>query len=170
VEHPVSADVLVRPWRTATLVASAIAALELVVIVTAGVILIGKPLTSKLRDNARDRALGITTQSKPAAKPRIGSAVARLSRSETIVMVLNGNGVAGAAHDAASRVESRGYAVGEVGNAKRTDFMRTVVMYRPGYRGEALRLARDLRVKIVGPLDGMTIRDLMGAHVALVVA
>jgi hypothetical protein len=43
-------------------------------------------------------------------------------------------------------------------------------MYRPGYRGEALRLARDLRIKIVGPLDGLRIRDLMGAHVALVIA
>jgi hypothetical protein len=170
VDHPVPTDVLVRPWRTATLIASAVAAVELVIIVTAGVILLGKPLTSKLRDNARDHALGITTEARPVAKPKLGSPVARLSRPETIVMVLNGNGVSGAAHDAASRVESRGYAIGEVGNAKRTDFMRSVVMYRPGYRGEALRLARDLRIKIVGPLDGMKIRDLMGAHVAVVVA
>ena len=42
-------------------------------------------------------------------------------------------------------------------------------MYRPGYRGEALRLARDLRIRIVGPLDGIRTRELMGAHVALVV-
>ena len=42
-------------------------------------------------------------------------------------------------------------------------------MYRPGYRGEAVRLARDLRIRIVGPLDGITARELMGAHVALVV-
>jgi hypothetical protein len=170
VESPVPADVLVRPWRTATLVASAVAAVELVIILAAGVILVGKPLTSKLRDTARDRTLGIPATAKPPTQPKIGSAVARLSRSETIVMILNGNGVAGAAHDTASRVEARGYTVGEVGNAKRTDYMRSVVMYRPGYRGEALRLARDLRIKIVGPLDGLQIRDLMGAHVALVVA
>jgi LytR cell envelope-related transcriptional attenuator len=166
----VPADVLVRPWRTATLVASAVAAIELVIILSAGVVLVGKPLTSKLRDTARDRTLGIPAETKPAQKPKIGSAVAHLSRSETIVMILNGNGVSGAAHDTASRVEARGYTVGEVGNAKRTDYMRSVVMYRPGYRGEALRLARDLRIKIVGPLDGLQIRDLMGAHVALVVA
>jgi hypothetical protein len=42
-------------------------------------------------------------------------------------------------------------------------------MYRPGYRGEAIRLSRDLRIKIVGPLDGMNVRQLMGAHVAVVV-
>ena len=85
-------------------------------------------------------------------------------------MVLNGNGVPGAAHEAASRVRTRGYSLGEVGNAKRTDFMRSVVMYRPGYRGEALRLARDMRIKIVGPLDGLRVRDLLGAHIVLVVA
>jgi hypothetical protein len=48
--------------------------------------------------------------------------------------------------------------------------MRSVVMYRPGFRGEAMRLARDLRIRIVGPLDGLQIRDLMGAHVVFVVA
>ena len=85
-------------------------------------------------------------------------------------MVLNGNGVSGAAHEAASRVGERGYGIGEVGNAKRTDYMRSVVMYRPGNRGEALRLARDLRIKIVGPLDGLGVRDLLGAHVVLVIA
>jgi hypothetical protein len=166
----VPSDILVRPWRTATLIASAVAAIELVIILGLGVVLVGKPLTSKLRDTARDRTLGIPAAAEPAKKPKIGSSVPRLSRSETIVMILNGNGVAGAAHDAASRVESRGYTIGDVGNAKRTDYMRSVVMYRPGFRGEALRLARDLRIKIVGPLDGLRIGDLMGAHVAVVVA
>jgi hypothetical protein len=32
-----------------------------------------------------------------------------------------------------------------------------------------MRLARDLRIRIVGPLDGMNVRQLMGAHVAVVV-
>jgi hypothetical protein len=69
----------------------------------------------------------------------------------------------------ASQVEARGYSIGDVGNANRTDYTRSVVMYRPGHRGEALRLARDLRIRIVGPLDGMTVRELLGAHVAVVV-
>jgi hypothetical protein len=42
-------------------------------------------------------------------------------------------------------------------------------MFRPGYRPEAVRLARDLKLKIVGPLDGLRPRDMMGAHVALIV-
>lgn len=160
-------ETLVRPWRTATLVASGVAAFELVLLLILGVALLGKPLSEKMRDTAQQRSLGITTQAKP--KPKIGTSAPRLSRSETTVMVLNGNGIAGAAHEASSRIEARGYSVGNVGNASRTDFTRSVVMYRPGFRGEAIRLARDLRIKIVGPLDGMRTRELMGAHVALVV-
>jgi hypothetical protein len=56
-----------------------------------------------------------------------------------------------------------------VGNATRSDYRRSVVMYRPGYAPEAARFARDLRVKIVSPLDGLRQRDLMGAHVAVVI-
>jgi len=160
-------DALARSWRTATMVASAVAALELVLILILGVALLGKPISERMRDTAQQRSAGITTP-KPT-KPKIGSSAPRLGREETTVMVLNGNGVAGAAHDTASRVEARGYAIGEVGNAKRTDFTRTVVMYRPGFRGEGLRLARDVGIRIVGPLDGMTVRELMGAHVAVVV-
>jgi hypothetical protein len=169
VEQPVPVEVLIRPWRTATLVASAVAAVELVIILVAGVVLVGKPLTEKMRDTARDRTLGGPVAT-PTKKPKIGSSVPRLKRVDISVLVLNGNGVPGAAHEAAARVRERGYSIGEVGNAKRTDYMRSVVMYRPGYRGEALRLARDLRIKIVGPLDGLTVRDLLGAHVAVVVA
>ena len=42
-------------------------------------------------------------------------------------------------------------------------------MFRPGYRPEAMRLAKDLKLKIVGPLDGLRPADMLGAHVALVV-
>lgn len=168
-EQPVPVDVLVRPWRTATLVASAVAAIELVIILVAAIVLVGKPLTEKMHDTARDRTLGIPAAA-PQQKPKLGSRTTRLSRADTTVMVLNGNGVPGAAHEAAARVQGHGYTIGEVTNAKRTDFMRSVVMYRPGFRGEAIRLARDLRIKIIGPLDGLRVRDLMGAHVVVVVA
>lgn len=160
-------EALVRPWRTATLVASTIAALELVLILILGVALLGKPLSERMRDTAQQRSLGITTEAK--AKPKIGSSQPRLARAETSVIVLNGNGISGAAHEAASRVEARGYSIGHVGNANRTDYTRSLVMYRPGFRGEAMRLARDLRIRIVGPLDGIRTRELMGAHVAVVV-
>ena len=41
-------------------------------------------------------------------------------------------------------------------------------MYRPGFAGEGRRLARDLRVRLVGPLDGMRTRELGRAHVVYI--
>jgi hypothetical protein len=41
-------------------------------------------------------------------------------------------------------------------------------MYRPGFRPEAVRLARDARIAIVTPLDGLRRSQLQGAHVALI--
>jgi hypothetical protein len=43
-----------------------------------------------------------------------------------------------------------------------------MVMYRGNHRREAERLARDLGLKRVGPLDGIRARELMGAHLAVV--
>jgi len=53
-------------------------------------------------------------------------------------MVLNGNGRTGAAAVAASRVQARGYRIGEVTNAPRL-VPRSIVMYRPGFAGEGKR-------------------------------
>jgi hypothetical protein len=46
---------------------------------------------------------------------------------------------------------------------------RSLVMFRPGYEAEGRRLARDLRVRIVRPLDGMRPRQLLGAHLVLII-
>jgi hypothetical protein len=92
-----------------------------------------------------------------------------LSRGETTVLVLNGNGQQGAAGSEASHVESLGYVVKGVGNAARMNYGRTVVMYRPGYDGEARRLAHEAGIRLVTPLDGLRIADLKGARIAVVV-
>ena len=149
-----------RPWRTLALVASGVAIAELLVIVGAfGV----RPLAHHLRRAAVEQASGAGPVAEPAGRRSL------LPRSETSVLVLNGNGVAGAAASAAERVRARGYLISDVGNARRSDYPRTLVMYRKGYRREARRLARDLHVRVVGPLDGMKLRDLMGAQLALVI-
>ena len=85
------------------------------------------------------------------------------------VLVLNGNGQTGAAASAAQLVVARGYGVRDTGNAERLDYQRSVVMYRGDFRGEAVRFAKDLNVKIVTPLDGLKRSALKGAHLALVV-
>lgn len=155
---------LVRPWRTTAILASGVAALELLILLILAMTFVGKGVTAQAKEAALTRATGI---SAPNVRPEPRRAT--LARGETSVLVLNGNGRTGAAAEGASRVRARGYLVSSTGNAKRSDYGRSVVMYRPGHRAEAQRLARDLRVKLVGPLEGMTVRDLLGAHVALIV-
>ena len=164
-EHSL-AQVDPTPWRTATLVASAVAALELVALVALGVVLLAKPVSEQVRHAAEKQVLA-------PAKPKVHKAPAvgkpKLSRADTSVIVLNGNGRSGAAAESADAVRRFGYTIGSVGNAPRTDFTRTLVMYRKGYKAEGARLAKDLNVKIVGPLDGLRPSDMLGAHVALIV-
>ncbi|HWN20845.1 MAG TPA: LytR C-terminal domain-containing protein [Gaiellaceae bacterium] len=154
------------PWRTATLVACCVAALELIVLVVLGVALLAEPVSRHVTKAAEQKVLGPVVK-KPEAEP--SAAAPKLPRAQTSVIVLNGNGRAGAAATAAERVRGIGYTIGSVGNAPRADFTRSLVMYRPGHEAEGKRLARDLRLKIVGPLDGIRPRELLGAHVALVI-
>jgi hypothetical protein len=168
VEAPVAAaDALVRPWRRATIVASLIAAVELVALVAAGFVVLAKPLAHAVRNRAEVHAFApaATPKPKPASH---GAAAPRLSRSETGVLVLNGNGRAGAASTGAARLHRFGYRIAGTGNAPRSDYATSVVMYRAGYAPEARRLARDLKLKVVGPLDGLRRRELLGAHLALI--
>lgn len=157
------------PWRTATLVAAAVAALELVAIVVLGVVLLAQPVSEHVREAAEEQVFApVAAKPKPKPVAKAAAAAPTLTRAETSVIVLNGNGRTGAAAAGAERVRSLGYTIGTVGNAPRSDFTQTLVMYRDGHRAEAARLAKDLGVKIVGPLDGLRTADLMGAHVALV--
>jgi hypothetical protein len=178
VDHPLDrpldpTDALVRPWRTAAYVAGAIAAVELVLLVVIGGGALIHALSERLQLEAQRTvaAPSATAPGKPraaAARKLAAAPAAKRPRSRTTVLVLNGNGRAGAAAEAASRVSNRGYRVGRVGNAPRSDFARSFVMYRPGFAGEGRRLARDLGVKMVGPLDGMRVRDLGKAHVVYI--
>jgi hypothetical protein len=84
-------------------------------------------------------------------------------------MVLNGNGHAGAAAAGASSVRRLGYKLGVVGNAKRMDYPVSLVMYRPGLRPEALKFAKKMHVRNVGPLDGVPLRKLGRAKLVYIV-
>jgi pyruvate/2-oxoglutarate dehydrogenase complex dihydrolipoamide acyltransferase (E2) component len=163
-----TSDALVRPWRTATFVASAVAAVELFILVGFVVALFGGPALHRIQGSDGDARAAKQQQTQAGAKQPAAPAAPKLARTETSVLVLNGNGIAGAAASAGQLVRRKGYVVAEVGNAARSDYRRTVVMYRPGYQPEAARFARDLHLKIVSPLDGLRLKDLMGAHVAMV--
>jgi hypothetical protein len=166
------------PWRATALVASGIAALELLLIlVLAAVLFVGlsgdDPAPAAASEKAAPAPAGeapakdAATKAQPAAKP--AKAEPTLERGETSVIILNGNGTTGLAGEKADLVRTKGYLIAGTSNAPRTDFARSVVMFRPGYEAEARRLAADFRVPRVAPLDGVTKGDLQGAHVALIV-
>ena len=134
-------------------------------------LLLAKPLSHAMQQHAAGRARSRPTK-KHAVAPVQHEAVAvgmpKLLRAQTGVFVLNGNGRIGRRVGEAQKLSDLGYRVPGTGNAKRQDYATTVVMYRPGCDAEGVRLARDLHVKVVGPLDGLTPAALHGAQLAIV--
>ena len=170
-DHPLAApDELIRPWRLAAYIAGGVAVAELLLLLVIGGGALVEAVSHRVQLEARERALApaATESRKAVTRKQTPAATAKTPRGRTVVMVLNGNGRTGAAASAASRVRSRGYRVGTVGNASSTDFARSLVMYKPGFAGEARRLASDLRVKQIGPLDGIRARDLGRAQVVFI--
>ena len=166
-------DRMIQPWRTAAIVAVAVAAAELLILVVVGGALIAKPSTGSATRPAKAKAAAASSADKRAAAThtihRAAAPAAHLSRTKVTVLVLNGNGRQGAAASTASRVSRRGYRIGGVANAPSSDFTRSLVMYRKGFEGEGRRLARDLGIGIVGPLDGLRTSQLHGANAVVVV-
>jgi hypothetical protein len=167
-EHSLSRPQVARPWRTATIVASAVAALELAFLVALGLPMLGRAVAEDVRSAAETHVLAPAPKPAPASAKAEEAPAAPLPRADTSVVVLNGNGRTGAAGAAADRVHELGYLVAGTGNAGRSDYARTIVMFRPGRKAEAQRLAKDVGAKVVGPLDGLRLRDLMGAQVAII--
>jgi LytR cell envelope-related transcriptional attenuator len=146
-----------QPWRTSTLALCAVGVLGLVLllVLVTGLFSNGSAADAK-RAPARHRAPGHPEPKRPT-----------LTRAQTKVLVLNANGINGAAATAASRARARGYRVSGTGNTALT-LGRSVVLYRPGHEPEGKRLARDEGIPLVGPLDGITPRQLRGAQVVIV--
>ncbi len=171
-DHPARLDpeLAIQPWQRATLIFALVAALELVLLIVAGGALLAKPGAAHKPAPKQAQAAHPAKQATHKAAPtsQAKTPAAELPRRKVKLVVLNGNGRQGAAAEAASRVEDRGYRVGVVANAPRHDYPQTIVMYRRGFEGEGLRLARDLGVKVVGPLDGMRPAQLHGAQAVLI--
>jgi hypothetical protein len=152
------------PWRTATLVVGALAALELVALIAIG----GVRLVP-----AAHHAAAATHKPRPAhhtaAAPSVAAppAVPLRPRARVKVLVLNGNGVAGAANAEAQHLAVAGYRIGGATNAQRHDYAQSMVMYVPGWLKEARRLAQDAGVRMVAPLDGLPPAQLKGSKIVL---
>jgi LytR cell envelope-related transcriptional attenuator len=168
-------DLSFRPWRTATVVAGLIAAIEFVALVVLGAMLLAKPLSHAVLRQAEAAASAPATtaaakvvKGTPAVPTHLSAVKPKLARARTGILVLNGNGHTGAASAEAASLQHLGYPPATTANAARHDYATTVVMYRPGLRTEGIRLARDLHVKVVGPLDGLRPAALHGAKLVVI--
>jgi hypothetical protein len=148
------------PWRTATVVVGALAAVELVALIAIG--------AARLAPAHRS-----TAKAAPAAQVPAHVASAPVPthplqpRSRTRVLVLNGNGKQGAAGTEAVNLQTLGYVVTGAENAPRHDYARTMVMYVPGFLPEARRLARDVGAGLVAPVDGLRPNRLKGSKIVV---
>ena len=89
-----------------------------------------------------------------------------LPRSRISVLVLNGNGVSGAAGTTAAAILARGYRHAIPSDAPQLDYARSVVLFRSGWQREAGRLAKDAGIRAVATLDGRVAPAY--AHVPLI--
>jgi len=147
-------------WRTAAIVAAGVAALELVGLIVVGTVALGHTVT---RHGAR---AAVASHQPPAVSKPVRHAA--IPRTKTRIVVLNGNGQAGAAGAEADAIRARGYKISAVGNAPRPSQGPTLVMYRPGFGAEAHRLARDTGIGVVSALDGLKTSSLHRAQLVIV--
>jgi hypothetical protein len=89
-------------------------------------------------------------------------------RSRLSVLVLNGNGVSGAAGAEATRLQARGYRSAIPADASNENYAQSLVLFKPGYLPEARRLARDAGIRTVSPLDGRTRSQLRGSQLVVI--
>jgi len=137
-------------WRAGALAVALLVALALAV--AGGVVLVH-----------RQEAARSGPASSPAPKP---PALPLRARSRISVLVLNGNGIAHVAGNTATQLLARGYRHAIPSNAPSLEYARSLVLFRRGWEPEAERLARDVKIPTVAPLDGHVGRAY--AHVPLV--
>jgi hypothetical protein len=168
------------PWRTATLIASAVAAAELVGLFVIGAFVLAHPFrhAAKTTTTASTVAAASVAQHTATvrrhivpvpAKDRVTPITAKAlrPRAKVRVLVLNANGVQGAAHIEAAHLQGLGYVIGGAANAPSHHYAQSMVMFVPGYLKEARRLARETGIKIVAPVDGLTPSTLSASRLVV---
>ena len=161
------------PWRTATIVVGALAAAELIALALIG----GTKVAHLVRPVAHAHARAAPAAVAPAHK-RVTQAKAALPvappahpiwpRSRVAVLVLNGNGITGAASAEAARIQALGYRVPAATNAPYHDYSRSMILFKPGFAAEGRRLAHDAHIRLVAPLDGIRHSQLKGSKLVVI--
>jgi hypothetical protein len=158
------------PWRAVAVLAGGLALVELVALIAIGLVHLAPRATAEPTPKAKTAAAVANpprhVHVRVVHKVKVPSVPLR-PRSHVRVLVLNGNGVSGAASAEAARLESHGYRIGGATNAERHDYARSMVMFVPGWIKEARRLAHDTGVRMVAPVDGLHPAQLKGSGVVL---
>jgi hypothetical protein len=141
------------PWRAATLVAAALATLELVALIVVGALVLARPIHHSATTKAAAAAV-FRTPLTHVHRVKVTPHALR-PRTHVSVLILNGNGVHGAAAREAAKLRGFGYRISDSRNAQRHDYARSMVMYLPGYAREGHRIARDAGIRLVSPVDGL---------------
>ena len=151
------------PWRLATFVVAAVAVAELIALVGIGAVRLAPTHSTR----AATVAQRVRTAAPTAKAPVVPSHPLR-ARGSVRVLILNGNGVQGAAGTEASRLRVEGYAIGATRNAARHDYAHSMVLYAPGWLKEARRLARDTGFRVIAPVDGLRPSALRGSKLVVI--
>jgi hypothetical protein len=169
------------PWRTATLVASSVAAAELVGLIVVGAFVLAHPFSHPAKPAATGSTVAKTAAVVHHAAPVVHRNVVPVPAKDRVtvaahplrppsklrVLVLNANGVQGAAHTEAARLQGLGYVIGGAANAPSHHYAQSMVMFIPGYAKEARRLAHATGIKVVAPVDGLTPSTLSGSRLVV---
>jgi hypothetical protein len=151
------------PWRATALVLGAFAAIELFALIGIGAVNLAP------KHAARAAAPKATVHRPVVHRPKAPAVPTHPLRARTSVrvLVLNGNGVQGAASSTAARLQSSGYRIAGAQNAARHDYAQSMVMYVPGWVKEARRLAHDAGIRLVAPVDGLRPAALKGSKIVV---
>lgn len=97
-----------------------------------------------------------------------GAKATRVAPGEIEVTVLNGTAVSGLAATFGDKVEGKGFELGAVSNTAKP-VEKSVVMYKPGHKTEAKRVAKQLQISHLTAMDSEVESAAAGAKVAVVI-
>jgi phage shock protein PspC (stress-responsive transcriptional regulator) len=97
-----------------------------------------------------------------------GAGAGRIQPGEIEVTVLNGTATPGLAATYGNKVESKGFKLGAVSNTAQP-VEKSVVMFKPGHKPEAKRVAKQLKISHLTAMDSEVESASAGAKVAVVI-
>lgn len=105
---------------------------------------------------------------EPSPSPE-ASVVASIDKSKARVRVLNGSGKAGVASSAKDFIESKGYKVTAVGNAKDFDFTDTIIVLKAAFANFRDVLLADLSDKYSVSVASETLEATDSADIEIII-